>query len=52
MNAVTEMPAPLVFTDNAAHKVRELIEEEGNPAQVLTSPKSVRLAQFLSGSLK
>ena len=28
------------------------IEEEGNPAQVLTSPKSVRLAQFLSGSLK
>jgi ABC-type histidine transport system ATPase subunit len=29
-----------------------LIEEEGNPAQVLTSPKSVRLAQFLSGSLK
>jgi ABC-type histidine transport system ATPase subunit len=32
------------------HKGR--IEEEGNPAQVLTSPKSVRLAQFLSGSLK
>jgi len=28
------------------------IEEEGNPAQVLGSPKSVRLAQFLSGSLK
>ena len=28
------------------------IEEEGNPAQVLASPKSVRLAQFLSGSLK
>ena len=24
--------APLVFTDAAAHKVRELIEEEGNPA--------------------
>ena len=25
------MPAPLLFTDNAADKVRELIEEEGNP---------------------
>jgi arginine/ornithine transport system ATP-binding protein len=32
------------------HKGR--IEEEGDPAKVLTSPKSVRLAQFLSGSLK
>ena len=32
MNAVTEMPAPLVFTDAAADKVRQLIEEEGNPA--------------------
>lgn len=36
MNAVTETevqnlaPAPLVFTDSAASKVRELIEEEGN----------------------
>ena len=29
-----------------------LIEEQGNPAQVLSSPKSERLAQFLSGSLK
>jgi iron-sulfur cluster insertion protein len=25
------MPAPLVFTDSAANKVRELIQEEGNP---------------------
>lgn len=31
MNAVTEMPSILVFTDNAANKVKELIEEEGNP---------------------
>ncbi len=31
MNAVTEMPAPLVFTDAAATKVKTLIEEEGNP---------------------
>ena len=45
MNAVTEpvtaesvipgsatgMPAPLVFSDNAANKVKQLIEEEGNP---------------------
>ena len=28
------------------------IEEEGNPALVLAKPKSERLAQFLSGSLK
>ncbi|MFM1990537.1 MAG: iron-sulfur cluster insertion protein ErpA [Pseudomonadota bacterium] len=31
MNAVAEMPAPLVFTDSAANKVSELIAEEGNP---------------------
>jgi iron-sulfur cluster insertion protein len=30
MNPVTEMPAPLLLTDSAANKVRELIEEEGN----------------------
>ena len=30
MNAVVEMPAPLVFTDAAAAKVKKLIEEEGN----------------------
>ncbi|MCX7202323.1 MAG: iron-sulfur cluster insertion protein ErpA [Burkholderiales bacterium] len=32
MNAVAEMPVPLVFTDSAADKVRQLIEEEGNAA--------------------
>lgn len=39
MNNVTEMqhadladmPAPLVFTDNAAKRVKELIEEESSP---------------------
>ena len=31
MNAITEMPAPFVFTDHAAEKVKSLIEEEGNP---------------------
>ncbi|MEX0959717.1 MAG: iron-sulfur cluster insertion protein ErpA [Burkholderiales bacterium] len=31
MNAVSEMPAPLVFSDSAASKVKELIDEEGNP---------------------
>jgi len=32
MNAVTEqIPEPLVFSDSAADKVRQLIEEEGNP---------------------
>jgi iron-sulfur cluster insertion protein len=29
--AVTEMPAPFVFTDAAADKVKQLIDEEGNP---------------------
>ncbi|WP_434515207.1 iron-sulfur cluster insertion protein ErpA [Dechloromonas sp. ARDL1] len=32
MNAVAEMTTPFVFTDSAAGKVKELIEEEGNPA--------------------
>ena len=31
MNAITEMPAPLIFTDSAASKVKQLIDEEGNP---------------------
>jgi len=36
MNAVTdtpttEMPLPFVFTDAAADKVKQLIDEEGNP---------------------
>lgn len=38
MNAVVEnvplttdgMPAPLIFTDSAANKVKELVDEEGN----------------------
>lgn len=28
---VNAVPAPLVFTDSAADKVKQLIEEEGNP---------------------
>jgi iron-sulfur cluster insertion protein len=31
MNAATELASPLLFTDSAAAKVKELIEEEGNP---------------------
>lgn len=31
MSAITETPSPLVFTDSAANKVKELIIEEGNP---------------------
>ncbi|MEW9898587.1 iron-sulfur cluster insertion protein ErpA [Chitinivorax sp. PXF-14] len=31
MSAVAEMPSPLVFTDSAAAKVKDLIIEEGNP---------------------
>jgi len=41
MNAVTEMPAPLVFTDNAAAKVKQLIDEEGN--------SNLKLRVFVSG---
>jgi iron-sulfur cluster insertion protein len=41
MNAVTEIPAPLVFTDSAARKVKELIDEEGNP--------DLKLRVFVSG---
>ncbi|MDP1659305.1 MAG: iron-sulfur cluster insertion protein ErpA [Methylotenera sp.] len=49
MNAVTDiqnadldnMPAPLIFTDNAAKKVKELIEEEGSP--------DLKLRVFVSG---
>ena len=29
--ASDEMPAPLVFTDSAAAKVKDLVDEEGNP---------------------
>lgn len=31
MNTVTEMPSPIIFTDNAVRKVKELIDEEGTP---------------------
>ncbi|HSD53932.1 MAG TPA: iron-sulfur cluster insertion protein ErpA [Burkholderiales bacterium] len=41
MNAVTEMPAPLVFTDSAAAKVKQLIDEEGNT--------DLKLRVFVSG---
>jgi iron-sulfur cluster insertion protein len=41
MNAVTEMPAPLVFTDSAADKVKQLIDEEGNT--------DLKLRVFVSG---
>lgn len=30
MSAITEIPAPIIFSDNAARKVAQLIEEEGN----------------------
>jgi iron-sulfur cluster insertion protein len=41
MNAVTEMPPPLVFSESAANKVKELILEEGNP--------DLKLRVFVSG---
>ena len=33
--AMPEMPTPLMFTDNAAKKVKQLIEEEKNPGLML-----------------
>src|SRR4249919_1813227 len=41
MNAPTEMGTPLVFTDAAALKVRDLIDEEGNT--------DLKLRVFVSG---
>jgi len=41
MNALAEMPAPVIFTDSAANKVRELIIEEGNA--------ELKLRVFVSG---
>ena len=31
MDAVIEMPTPLGFSESAANKVKQLIDEEGNP---------------------
>ncbi len=33
--AMTGMPSPLLFSDSAANKVRELIQEENNPSLML-----------------
>ncbi len=41
MNAVTDMPVALVFTDSAAAKVKSLLDEEGNQA--------LKLRVFVSG---
>jgi iron-sulfur cluster insertion protein len=41
MNAVNEIVSPLIFTESAASKVRELIEEEGTP--------DLKLRVFVSG---
>jgi iron-sulfur cluster insertion protein len=41
MNAATETQDPLIFTDNAANKVKQLIDEEGNT--------DLKLRVFVSG---
>ncbi len=41
MNAIAELPAPLIFTDSAANKVKELINEEGN--------EELKLRVFVTG---
>jgi iron-sulfur cluster insertion protein len=41
MSAMPEMTDPLVFTDSAAAKVKELIDEEGNP--------ELKLRVFING---
>jgi iron-sulfur cluster insertion protein len=35
MTAAVEMPTPLILTDSAAAKIKDLIEEENNPALML-----------------
>jgi iron-sulfur cluster insertion protein len=41
MNAVTDMPTAIIFTDSAAAKVKSLLDEEGNDA--------LKLRVFVSG---
>jgi iron-sulfur cluster insertion protein len=41
MNAPSDLPSPLLFTDNAAAKVKQLIDEEGNA--------DLKLRVFVSG---
>jgi iron-sulfur cluster insertion protein len=41
MNAPSDLPLPLLFTDNAAAKVKQLIDEEGNA--------DLKLRVFVSG---
>lgn len=41
MSAIEEIPSPFNFTDSAASKVKELIDEEGNP--------DLKLRVFVSG---
>ncbi len=41
MNAATDMPVALNFSDSAANKVKELIADEGNP--------DLKLRVFVSG---
>lgn len=41
MNTTTDFQDPLLFTDSAANKVKQLIEEEGNP--------ELKLRVFVSG---
>jgi iron-sulfur cluster insertion protein len=41
MNAMTELPAPINFTDSAATKVRDLIIDEQNP--------NLKLRVFVTG---
>jgi iron-sulfur cluster insertion protein len=31
VDVIDEMPPPLIFTDSAADKVKQLVDEEGNP---------------------
>jgi len=46
MGFAREVSSHLIFLHQG------LIEEQGNPREILASPKSERLAQFLSGNLK
>ena len=47
-----EMGFARCVSNHAIFLHRGLVEEEGDPAQVLSEPRSERLRQFISGSLK
>ena len=47
-----EMVCAREFSNHVVFLHKGLIEEQGDPREVLSNPRSERLAKFLSGNLK